>query len=90
MGIFFKNFWLSFFSSTSMILGAVYTLWTYNRLFFGNIKESSICFYKDLKKKEFYLLFFLLISLFWMGIYPLFLLQKTVLDCVNVLLHTQI
>lgn len=38
-GIFKESSWVAFFTMISMVLGAVYTLWVYNRVFFGNLKK---------------------------------------------------
>ena len=36
-GIFKESSWVAFFTMISMVLGAVYTLWVYNRVFFGEL-----------------------------------------------------
>ena len=66
MGLFQQSFWATFFASTSMVLGAVYTLWTYNRVFFGNLRNLFLISYKDLDRKESYLFLLLIFVLFLM------------------------
>lgn len=73
-GIFQDSSIVTFFASLSMILGAVYTLWTYNRIFFGNIRNNYIKKFNDLTRKEFYLFLILLLFLFFMGIFSYIIL----------------
>lgn len=47
-GIFEMNKYVGVISGTSMILGAVYTLWLYNRVMFGNIKSGVL---KEIRKR---------------------------------------
>jgi len=89
MGLFQHSFWATFFASTSMVLGAVYTLWTYNRIFFGNIKILSLTSYKDLDRKEFSLFAILIFVLFLMGIKSYLFLDTMLVDSINVLEHAK-
>lgn len=89
MGLFQHSFWATFFASTSMVLGAVYTLWTYNRIFFGNVKILSLTSYKDLDRKEFALFSTLIIVLLIMGIYSYIFLDTMLVDSINVLEHAK-
>lgn len=90
MGLFKTNFWATLFASTSMVLGAVYTLWTYNRIFYGNIRSLSLTFYTDLNKKEYAIFSTLIFILFLMGIIPSLFLNIFFLDCVNLLEHAKL
>jgi len=89
MGLFRQNFWGTFFASTSMVLGAIYTLWTYNRIFYGNVRSLSLTAYKDLDLKEIALFSTLLFVLFFMGIASYFFLDTLFIDCVNILEHAK-
>lgn len=84
-GVFHDSFIITFIASLSMILGAVYTLWTYNRIFFGNIKIIYIKSFNDLSKKEFYLFLLLLLFLFFMGFFPYIILNNFHINCLNIL-----
>lgn len=75
MGLFKHNFVVTFFAATSMVLGAIYMLWTFNRIFFGNIKIFLLIMISDLSRKEFFLYTLLLFFLFLMGINPNFILD---------------
>ena len=89
MGFLQTNFWATFFASTSMVFGAVYTLWTYNRIFFGNVRSSFLNDFKDLNEKEIALFGTLIFILFVMGLAPYLFLDTTLVDCINVLEHAK-
>lgn len=89
MGLYKYSFWATFFGATSMVLGAVYTLWTYNRIFFGNIRVLSITSYKDLDRKEVHLFLTLIIMLFTMGIFSYIFLDAMLIDTINILEHAK-
>lgn len=89
MGVFQYNIIITLFACTSMVLGAVYTLWTYNRIFFGNMKIVSLTKFKDLNRKEFALFFILILLLFSMGLAPYLFLDTMYLDCLNILEHAK-
>jgi len=90
MGLFQHSFWSTFFASTSMVLGAVYTLWTYNRIFFGNLRTVSLLIYKDLDRKETYLFLILIFLLFLMGIFSYIFLDIMLIDCISLLEHAKL
>lgn len=64
-----------FLASIGLILGAVYAIWFYNRLVFGQIRFYSLQKFVDLTRREFFLLLPLLIMVFVMGIYPVLFLD---------------
>ena len=90
VGLFRHNFWATFFAATSIVLGAVYTLWSFNRIFFGNLSVLSISYYSDLNAKEIALFVPLVIALIIIGIQPHFILDVFFVDCVNLLEHAQL
>jgi len=74
-GVFEVNSWVAFFSASSMVLGAAYSLWLLNRLLFGNAKNVAIAIKKDLSRLEFYaLLPFAVMTLFF-GVFPEYLIN---------------
>ena len=89
IGLFMQNFWSTLFASTGMVLGAVYTLWTYNRIFYGNVKSLTITLYSDLTRKEVAVFSSLIAVLFLMGIAPYIFLDTLFIDCVNILEHSK-
>jgi NADH:ubiquinone oxidoreductase subunit 4 (subunit M) len=59
-----------FLSTFSLILTLLYSLFLYNRIFFGNIKVFFIKYYVDLSRLEFFFLFIFFFLIIYYGIYP--------------------
>jgi NADH-quinone oxidoreductase subunit M len=53
-----------------MVLGIGYSLWLCNRIAFGNNKQFSILEFRDLNRREFYMLFPFVFLNFLFGLYP--------------------
>jgi len=70
IGIFQLNTTIAFFSATGMVLGGCYSLWLFNRISYGNLKSQYLIHFKDLNKREFFVLFPLIFGTLVMGIYP--------------------
>ena len=64
-----------FLGSIGMILGAVYAIWFYNRLVFGQVRFYALQKFVDLERREFFLLLPLVVMVFIMGIYPVIFLD---------------
>lgn len=64
------NFWYAFLASTTLILGAAYTLWMVKRVFFGDIANSHVAELVDLNKRELLILSTLAILVIGFGVYP--------------------
>ena len=60
-----------------VILGAVYLLWMYQRIAFGEIKNEKNKSLKDLSLREYALLIPFVLLIFWFGVYPKTLTDKT-------------
>lgn len=73
-----------------MVLGAVYSLWSFNRIFFGNLSVLSISSYTDLNAKEVALFVPLIIVLFIIGISPHLILDVLFVDSINLLEHARL
>jgi NADH-quinone oxidoreductase subunit M len=71
LGIFKDNFVLGTLASLSMFWGAIYSIWTYNRICFGNIKlfTKNPIKTEDIDKRDFGILFLLFFLLMFTGIY---------------------
>jgi NADH:ubiquinone oxidoreductase subunit 4 (subunit M) len=61
---------ITFLAAIGTILGAVYAIWLYNRLMFGQIRLNSLYLFIDINRREFLLLLPLVFLIFLMGIYP--------------------
>jgi NADH-quinone oxidoreductase subunit M len=57
-------------AALGVILSAVYLLWMYQRVMFGELKNPENRKLKDLSLREVFVLFPLLIMIFWIGVYP--------------------
>lgn len=70
VGAFENNTTVAFLSAIGMVLGAAYSLWLCNRVLFGTLHIEYISQYKDLSRREFAILFPLIICTLWLGVYP--------------------
>lgn len=68
-----------------MVLGTVYTLWIFNRIFFGNVRSVAVLSFQDINLKEGILYTLLLICLFVLGLAPSYVLNFMHVDCMNLL-----
>ena len=57
-------------ANLGVIIAAVYMLWMFQRVMFGEITKSENANLKDLNPRELLVLIPLVILMFWMGIYP--------------------
>jgi NADH:ubiquinone oxidoreductase subunit 4 (subunit M) len=57
-------------AATGIVLSAIYSIWLYNRVSFGTLKEPSenVSHYADLNRGEFYMFVVLMIVMFALGI----------------------
>ena len=69
-GIIQQSFILTVFSALSMVIGAAYSLWLYNRVAFGELKLQYIKEYVDVTRREFYILVPLVFLTIFLGVYP--------------------
>ena len=64
------NFWVAFFSATTMIVGAAYSLWMYKRVVFGNVGNHHVDEMEDINGREFLILALLAAGTLYMGLHP--------------------
>jgi len=72
------------------VLGAIYTLWAVNRIFFGNLRTLSVAGGQDLSRKERWLFSFLIVPMVVLGILPSRLLDTRLIDSINILEHARL
>ena len=75
IGVWKINPSILFLASIGVILSAVYSIWFFNRIMFGQVKFYSLLTFIDIQKRDFCILMplaFLIISL---GIYPILFLN---------------
>lgn len=70
IGVFQVNSIVAVLAGLSMVLGAVYSIWLYNRLIFGQIRQNSLVLFCDLSRREFNIFLPLGIFTIILGIYP--------------------
>ena len=87
-GIYKTNIVTGIISATGVILSGAYSLWLYNRIVFGNIKEHYTLKFVDMSLREFLVMFPLMVFVFLMGIYPsifLSFLHLTITNLVSII-----
>lgn len=62
--------WFGVFATTGVILAAVYMLWMFQRVMFGELSNPANQKLKDLSAREVALMLPLLLFVFWIGVYP--------------------
>jgi NADH-quinone oxidoreductase subunit M len=62
--------WFGVFATTGVILAAVYMLWMFQRVMFGELKNPANQKLADLSVREVVIMLPLLLFVFWIGIYP--------------------
>jgi len=70
LGAFQANPWWAVLAASGVVLGAIYMLWMYQRVFFGPVKHAANEALKDLNLREICVFVPLLAMIFFMGIYP--------------------
>ncbi|MEJ2200782.1 MAG: NADH-quinone oxidoreductase subunit M [Desulfuromonadaceae bacterium] len=62
--------WFGVFGTTGVILAAVYMLWMFQRVMFGELKNPANQKLADLSAREVALMLPLILFVFWIGVYP--------------------
>jgi NADH-quinone oxidoreductase subunit M len=70
VGAFQVNGWLAAAATTGIIFAAVYLLWMYQRVAFGEIRHEANRHLRDLTPREWALLAPVLVMIVWIGVYP--------------------
>ena len=70
VGVFNRSTTWAVIAATSLVLGAGYMLWLYQRVFFGEITHEENKALKDVNLREQWTLIPLIVLCFWIGIYP--------------------
>lgn len=70
VGAFQEKTYVAFFIATGLILGAAYALWLYRRVVFGELTKQDLMKMPDLNLREWVIFLPLVLSVLWLGIYP--------------------
>ncbi len=65
-----NSWWYTVFAASGVIFAAIYLLWMYQRVVFGEIKNEKLRSLTDMTKRELLVFVSLLIFIVWIGIYP--------------------
>jgi NADH-quinone oxidoreductase subunit M len=70
LGAFQINVWLAVAAASGIIFAAVYLLWMYQRVIFGELTHEQNRHLKDLSPREWALVIPLIVFIVWVGVYP--------------------
>lgn len=87
VGSFQSNTFITFLASFGIILGAIYSIWLYNRVCFGFIKVEYIRMFFDLNRREFVTMLPFVFLTLYMGIYPEVFLETMHASVTNLIKH---
>jgi NADH-quinone oxidoreductase subunit M len=65
-----NSWWYTVFATSGVIFAAVYLLWMYQRIAFGEVTNPEMHNLKDISKREMLVLAPIFILILWIGIYP--------------------
>jgi NADH-quinone oxidoreductase subunit M len=65
-----NSWWYTVFATSGVIFAAVYLLWMYQRVCFGELKNSKLDKLTDMNARENIVLIPIFIFIIWIGIYP--------------------
>lgn len=74
------NKWYAILSATGVVFAAVYLLWMYQRVIFGNVTNEKNNSLTDLSFREIFVLALPLIFIVWLGLYPSTFMKLTTLS----------
>jgi len=64
------SWWFTIFAASGVIFAAVYLLWMYQRVAFGEVKNPKMKSITDMNKREMVVIVPIFIFIVWIGIYP--------------------
>ena len=70
LAAFKANFWVAVLASTTLVLGAAYTLWMVKRVIFGKVTNPQVAELKDLNARETLVLGTLAVMVLLLGLWP--------------------
>ncbi|MCX7125724.1 MAG: NADH-quinone oxidoreductase subunit M [Gammaproteobacteria bacterium] len=70
ISIFKTSFWVTLVAASILVIGSVYTLWMYKRVFFGKITNNSVAQLKDVSGINTLIFVLLAIPVIWIGVDP--------------------
>ncbi len=89
LGTFKSNITYAVLAASGVIIAAVYMLWMYQRVFFGQVTNPVNQNLRDLNFREKFILVPLVILVFWIGLYPKPLLSRMETSVVTLIQTTE-
>lgn len=83
-----NNWGFSIIAASGVIFAAVYMLWMYQRVFFGEVKNEKLSHLTDMTTKELSILGVLIVFIVWIGVYPTSFLKITEASSLKVIQQT--
>lgn len=80
LGAFKANMVYGIIAASGVVLAAVYMLWMFQRVVWGEVKDERNRKLQDLSLREWFIMTPLVILMFWIGLYPGAFLKKTELS----------
>jgi NADH-quinone oxidoreductase subunit M len=77
VGAFQRNAWLAAVATSGIIFAAVYLLWMYQRVIFGEVTHEENRRLRDLTPREWAVLVPVVVLIVWIGVYPVAFTGKT-------------
>nr|YP_010338911.1 NADH dehydrogenase subunit 4 [Dixoniella grisea]UNJ18983.1 NADH dehydrogenase subunit 4 [Dixoniella grisea] len=85
LGIYLAQSTLAVFAGVGMLLSVAYSIWLFNRVCFGFLKNYYILKFQDLTRREFWLLFPIVIVVIWLGVYSNIIIGSIHFSVLNLL-----
>jgi len=70
LGVVQANIWYAVLATTTLIVGATYTLWMVKRVFWGAVTNPKVSTLNDINGREFSILAILALVVLIVGLYP--------------------
>jgi NADH-quinone oxidoreductase subunit M len=77
VGAFQMNRWIAAAATLGIIFAAVYMLWMYQRVIFGEVRHEANRRLPDLSAREWAVLIPVVVLIVWIGVYPVAFTDKT-------------
>jgi NADH-quinone oxidoreductase subunit M len=77
IGAFKANIWFGLAATIGLVFGAVYLLWMYKRVMYGEITKEENKKLKDMNGREYAYILPIMLFIFWIGLNPKPFLDKT-------------
>jgi len=93
LSAFQANLWYAFWASTSLLLGAAYTLWMIKRVVFGPVGNHHVAELSDISPREFFILAMLALFVLLIGLWPaplLDMMRESIAHLVDQIGHSKL